>query len=141
MINWILVVQCDFYNFALDLYSSKKGDHNEASLRTCISRLYYSIYHSVFDWLYSYKADLLNQFNCGSHEKLQFCLKAIARETKNLKFNQLALKLHSLHSKRCLADYKLKEKHNETHVDLMLKEINSTQALFEELTVSLSKSA
>lgn len=137
----MLIVQCDFYNFSLDLYNSKKGHHDGASLRTCISRLYYSIYHNVLNWLCSCKADLLKQFNCGSHEKLQFCLKAIARESKNLKFNQLAIKLHNLHSKRCHADYKLNDRHEESHVELMIKEINSAQLLFEELTNSLQKSA
>ncbi len=125
---------CDFYKFAIDLYEDKKADANGATIRTCISRLYYSVYHAVYDWLSKHQSKLLAQFSCGSHEKLQFCLKALSRETKNLRFNQLALKLHSLHNKRCLADYKMEYIANVQQVELMIKEVDQTFSLFKQLT-------
>ncbi len=127
---------CDFYKFAIDLYEDKKADANSATIRTCVSRLYNSVYHVVLDWLVEHRSKLLSQYNCGSHEKLQFCLKAISRETKNLRFNQLAVKLHSLHSKRCLADYKMQHIANVQQVELMIKEVEQAFSLFEELTSS-----
>lgn len=129
-------MSCDFYKFAIDLYEEKRDTANSATIRTCISRLYYAIYHVVLDWLTLHKSKVLSQFNCGSHEKLQFCLKTISRETKNLKFNQLATKLQSLHSRRCIADYKLQNVATVQHVELMIKEVQQAFSLFEELTAS-----
>lgn len=125
---------CDFYKFAIDLYEVKKENSDSATIRTCISRMYYSVYHIVYDWLVQHQSKLLSQYNCGSHEKLQFCLKALSRETKNLRFNQLAVKLHDLHSKRCLADYKMQQMATVQHVELMIKEVEQTFSLFKQLT-------
>lgn len=132
---------CDFYTFAIELYEDKKESASSATIRTCISRLYYAVYHSVLDWLVEYQSKLLSQYNCGSHEKLQFCLKAISRETKNLRFNQLAIKLHSLHEKRCLADYKMGHSITIQHVELMIKEVQQALSLFNDLTSSTARIA
>ena len=125
---------CDFYKFAIDLYEDKKADANSATIRTCISRLYYSVYHAIYDWLSEHQSKLLAKYKCGSHEKLQFCLKALSRETKNLRFNQLAVKLHDLHNKRCLADYKMQHMATVQHVELMIKDVEQTVSLFKQLT-------
>lgn len=132
---------CDFYKFAIDLYDEKKPSVDGATIRTCMSRLYYAVYHTVLDWLVTHKLKVLSQFNCGSHEKLQFALKQISRETKNLRFNQLALKLHNLHNKRCLADYKMQHSATVQQVELMIREVQQTFSLFEELTSSATQIA
>ncbi len=124
---------CDFQTFAVDLYEERKANGDEATIRTCISRLYYSIYHAVLRWLQTNNADLLAKFKCGSHERIQFSLQAIARETKKIQFNELALKLHNLHARRCTADYKLDQKQVSQHVELMVKDVARAHFIFNEL--------
>ncbi len=71
---------CDFQTFAVDLYEERKANGDEATIRTCISRLYYSIYHAVLRWLQTNNADLLAKFKCGSHERIQFSLQGKLRK-------------------------------------------------------------
>ncbi|WP_312049229.1 hypothetical protein [Acinetobacter courvalinii] len=126
-------MKCDFKQFATDLYEERKDEIDEATIRTCIGRLYYFLYHKIFRWLKDNWNDLLSSYSCGSHERLQYCLKSIARDEKNLKFSQLALKLHSLHSKRCLADYKLEVDQCAKHLDLVIREVDQADQLFNSL--------
>lgn len=127
-------MRCDFRQFAIDLYEERKQEIDEATIRTCIGRLYYFLYHKVLRWLKDNWAALLASYACSSHEKLQFCLKDVARKEKNLRFSQLATKMQDLHSKRCLADYKLDAEQSVKHLDLAIKEAEQADHLFDSLT-------
>lgn len=126
-------MSCDFHKFALELYNLDKNTTDQARIRTCISRLYYSIYHKVNNWLSNNYSKQMNMFECGTHVKLQYCLKEIGREKKNLKFSKLSDKLKALHGKRCIADYELKNNQSTKAVELMILEIEQTLVLIDEL--------
>ncbi|MDO7481559.1 hypothetical protein Q5X45_01990 [Acinetobacter baumannii] len=127
-------MQCDFQQFAINLYNLDKSTTDQATIRTCISRLYYFIYHKVNQWLVDNHSDVLNSFGGGTHERIQFCLNKIARITLNLRFNTLSTKLNSLHDKRCKADYKLENKLTSKNIELMILEVDQALNLFNELT-------
>lgn len=129
-------MNCDFQQFAINLYNLDKLTTDQATIRTCISRLYYFIYHKVHQWLAINHADILSLYSCGMHQKLQFSLNEMARISKNLRFNMLSTKLNQLHAKRCSADYKLESLHTTKNIELMLKEVEQTIRLFDELTTS-----
>lgn len=129
-------MNCDFHQFAVELYNLDKKTVDQATIRTCISRLYYSVYHKVYQWLIEHHSHLLNMFNGGSHKKLQYCLEEIAEQTNILKFNVLSMKLNNLHAKRCTADYKLDSLQTANHIELMIKEVNQTITLFNELSTT-----
>ena len=124
---------CDFEKFAVDLFESKPDSSDEALLRSCISRLYYSVYHRIQNWLMSCFAEILAQFGGGSHEKLRFCCDDLARNNKELKFKTVSIKLKTLHDRRTRADYKLEQMHQRRHVQETLAEMRQLDAIVELL--------
>lgn len=124
---------CDFKQFAITLYDDRKANLDEATVRTCISRLYYFLYHKVLNWLEGQWGQAINAMGGTSHKRLQDCLEVLAEDNSDNDFNKLAMKLRSLHSKRCQADYKLQIAHQPRHIDSMLREVEQADQLIDQL--------
>lgn len=114
---------CDFETFAINLFENNKTSSDEAIFRSCISRLYYAVYHRVLDWLKTHYESVYNQFGGGTHQRLQESCRELATVYKDRKFLTLHYKLKSLHDKRVVADYTLDKVQHQDHVELMLREI------------------
>jgi uncharacterized protein (UPF0332 family) len=124
---------CNFEQFAINLFDNNKEVQDEALLRSCISRLYYGVYHRVLLWLTTCFNDVYGQFGGGSHEKLRFCCDDLARSKKDLAFKTISLKLKDLHDRRTRADYKLDQVHARIHVEQMLLEIQKFNVVISKL--------
>lgn len=125
--------ECNFEKFAIDLFESQKSNLDEAIYRTCVSRLYYAIYHRTLSWIKQQHSDLYEQFAGGSHQKLQLCFNELAITQKNLKFKSISYKLKSLHDHRVKADYRLTLACTQKHVEQMLLELKQFDQAIELL--------
>ena len=129
---------CDFEFFAISLFNENKVSQDEALLRSCISRLYYGVYHRVLSWFSTCFTDIYNQFGGGSHERLRFCCDDLARSKKDLAFKTISIKLKDLHDRRTRADYKLDQIHNTVHVEQMILEIKRFDLVLSKLIQTYS---
>ena len=130
------MAECNFEQFALDLFKEKSVSNDEAFLRSCISRLYYGVYHRVLSWMMACFNDVYIQYGGGSHEKLRFCCDDLARAKQDLRFKTVSHKLKSLHDRRTRADYRLEQQHCRTHVEETIIEI---QKINKELEMLMGK--
>ena len=111
----------DIYKYALHI----KDDTSEASLRTVVSRIYYSLYYSCLDLagklslpepLYSAKAKGLHDTlvkKYSTHNPT-----SVSEEDKNIR--KLGVMLGQLKSYRTEADYKINLEIPLTHVDYVV---------------------
>jgi uncharacterized protein (UPF0332 family) len=92
----------DFISLAIRLSNS----HNEADLRTAVSRAYYGAFHVVRELLEDCGIYLSGKelFKVEAHQKVRFCL----GESGNEDAVVVAKKLGSLRDRRNEADYDLK---------------------------------
>jgi uncharacterized protein (UPF0332 family) len=92
----------DFISLAIRLSNS----HNEADLRTAVSRAYYGAFHVAREFLEDCGVYLSGKelFKVEAHQKVRFCL----GESRNEDAVMVGKKLGSLRDRRNEADYELK---------------------------------
>ncbi|MBJ8467650.1 MAG: hypothetical protein KH152_10150 [Finegoldia magna] len=131
---------CNFEKFAKDLFESQKLSNDEAVYRSCVSRLYYAVYHRTLDWITHHYLDIYKKFSGGTHQNLQLCFDELARLNKNLKFKTISYKLKSLHDRRVKADYRFTFPCSDKQVEQMMLELEqfdqAIELLIQEYTPS-----
>lgn len=80
-----------------------------------MSRAYYGAYHHAL--AFANQQNMTTNFKSGSHEDLSMRFEDSGNRSD-------AYKLRHMHSQRCKADYKLKEKISKIDAEMQLKTVN-----------------
>lgn len=119
----------EFLGFADEL-SGSQTNHQEASDRTIISRLYYGIFLQVQGWLEAcHKQDYL-AFKGSTHLRITNCLSSLANKYNQPELEQLAEKLKNFKGDRVTADYYLHFPVNSTSVEIAKQKRDEVLKLF-----------